>query len=595
MSHSAILPDKLRDHTERHPDRDALVFRRDSGSPHEDEHLTYGELDRRTRAVAARLQQEGDPKRPVLLLYPSTLDFVPAFLGCLYAGRVAIPAPLPTEQGERLSRVSGIVQDSAADVVLTVSGQHSPIAEWLTQSGTPGVSCLATDGQDIGDPDAWRAPGTGADDLAFLQYTSGSTSEPKGTMVTHGNLAANEETIHRALRTRPGQAMGGWLPMYHDMGLIGHLLQPLWVGGTSVMMAPFSFLKHPHQWLRLIHDYRIAVSAAPNFAYDLAARRVTDKQAEGLDLSCWERALNGAEPVRAETLRAFTERFVPYGLRPESVYPAYGMAEATLLVSASEPGNPPVVREVDADALEDRRLVPATPSSAGRSIVSSGRPRDVELLIVDPETYEVMPDGQVGEIWLRGASVAAGYWNRPDVTQETFDAATADGQQGFLRTGDMGVCAEGELYVTGRLKELLIHNGRNLYPQDIEGAVQDAGAPFRRGGGAVFGLQDPRTGHTHVVVVQEVRPVPAEQEKRDALAVQVQSVLTRQFQLPSASIVLARPGAVRKTTSGKIQRTLMRKLFLEGQLPAVHTRLAAPVEALVAASARPAEGAGARA
>jgi acyl-CoA synthetase (AMP-forming)/AMP-acid ligase II len=218
-------------------------------------------------------------------------------------------------------------------------------------------------------------------------------------------------------------------------------------------------------------------------------------------------------------------------------------------------------------------------------MVSSGLARDIELLIVDPLTHEVLPDGRVGEIWLRGPSVAVGYWNQPELTEETFHAVTADGREGFLRTGDKGVLDDGHLYVTGRIKEMLIHNGRNLYPQDIEGAVQQCGAPYRPGGGAVFGVPDTESDQTHVVVVQELRPTPGSEEELASLASQVQGVLSRKFQLPRANVVLTRPGAVHKTTSGKIQRTLMRRLFLAGELPVVHSRLDPRVEALLAAQA----------
>ncbi|WHM40328.1 fatty acyl-AMP ligase [Streptomyces sp. BPTC-684] len=581
------LTEAVRAGAEQHPDRPAFVYLHEDGLTMRPEELTYAELDRRARLIATRLRQEsqGDPARPVLLLYPPTLDFVTAFLGCFYAGRTAIPAPLPDEPGERLARVSGILRDASVGAVLTLPEHRQPLAAWLAASGEQDVVCLAPE-DDGEDPALWFPPQVRADDIAFLQYSSGSTSEPKGVMVTHANLAANQEAIHHAMLTTPGVVTGSWLPLYHDMGLIGMTLHPLWMGGTSVQMSPISFIKQPHRWLRMIHDYRVEGTASPDFGYELCARRTTDEQAEGLDLSSLRVALNGAEPVRAATVRTFTARFAAQGLRPEALFPCYGLAENTLLASAGDTTAPHVELAVDAHLLEQHELRPARPDRTSRTLVGCGTPAGSEVLVVDPMTRQALADGQVGEIWLRGPSVARGYWNRPEATDETFRAETADGRSGYLRTGDLGGLVGGELFVTGRIKEMLIHHGRNLYPQDIEQAVQDSGPALRRGGGAVFTVGDEEGDRSHVVVVQEVRPNQQGEHDLPALAASVQTVLSRRFQLPAASVVLVRPGAIRKTTSGKTQRTLMRRLFVDGALPVLHQRLERPVAALVA---RPAE------
>jgi acyl-CoA synthetase (AMP-forming)/AMP-acid ligase II len=587
------LTDAVRDGARRHPDRAAFVYLHEDGPDMRPEELSYAELDRRARVVAARLRQasKGDPDRPVLLLYPPTLDFVTAFLGCFYAGRTAIPAPLPDEPGERLARVSGILQDAKVGAVLTLPQYRQAIGAWLAAAGEQDVVCLATgSGEDDGvDPDLWAPPRVRGTDVAFLQYSSGSTSEPKGVMVTHANLAANQEAIRAAMKTPEGVVAGSWLPLYHDMGLIGMTLQPLWVGGTSVQMSPISFVKQPVRWLRMIHDYRVEGTASPNFGYELCVRRVTEEQSAGLDLSSLRVALNGAEPVRADTLRAFVGRFAGNGLRPQAVLPCYGLAENTLLVSGDDPDAPHLELSVDARALEQDELRPTRTDRPTRTLVSCGRPQNTEVLVVDPMTLRVLPGGQVGEIWLRGPSVAAGYWNRRALTAETFQASTADGRAGYFRTGDLGALLDGQLYVTGRIKEMLIQHGRNLYPQDIEQAVQESADAFRRGGGAVFGVTDDASGRTHVVVVQELRPRAAgDTEALPALAASVQAFLSRQFQLSAVNVVLVRPGVIRKTTSGKTQRTLMRRLFLDGALPVLHRRLEPAVAALLPAAADPA-------
>lgn len=595
------LTDAVRAGVEQHPERFAFVYLHEEGRIMRPERLTYAELDRRARLVATRLRaaSKSEDPRPVLLLYPPTLDFVTAFLGCFYAGRTAIPAPLPDEPGERLARVIGILRDASVGAVLTLPEHRQALASWLADSGTRDVVCLAAGGgdttepndgstvpnNDTTEPDAWLPPQVRDDDVAFLQYSSGSTSKPKGVIVTHGNLAANQEAIQRAMATPQGVVTGSWLPLHHDMGLIGMTLHPLWMGGTSVQMSPISFIKQPHHWLRMIHDYEVEGTASPNFGYELCTRRVTEEQSAGLDLSSLRVALNGAEPVRADTLRAFTARFAANRLRPEAMVPCYGLAENTLLVSGGDTARQHVELTVDAHCLEQDELQPARAGRASRTLVGCGRPEGTEVLLVDPMTLEVLPDGRVGEIWLRGPSVAAGYWNRPEATAESFRATTADGRSEYLRTGDLGALFGGELYVTGRIKEMIIHHGRNLYPQDIEQAVQDSGPAFRRGGGAVFTVWDKETDRTHVVVVQELRPHAYDEPDLPGLGATVRELVSRQFQLPAASVVLVRPGVISKTTSGKTQRTLMRQLFLDGALPVLHQRLEPPVAALIGGGA----------
>ncbi|MET9684263.1 fatty acyl-AMP ligase [Streptomyces coeruleorubidus] len=565
--------------------KDAFIFLPDNAKGSAPQHLSYSRLDEDARRIGSWLQEKGATGRQVLLLYPSGLEFIKAFAGCLYAGAVAVPAPLPTEQGNHFTRVSGILRDAEAHSVLTDAANAPEISAWLTAENMTDVHCLATDGEDYGDPGAWTAPSLAPDDLAFLQYTSGSTSDPKGVMVSHRNLLANEQAIKNSVGSNSETRYGGWLPFYHDMGLIGHILQPLFLGGSAALMAPVSFLKRPHRWLQMISEYKVTIGGGPNFAYDLCLRRVTDEHLAGLDLSSWQAACNGAEPIRAETVRAFTKRFEPVGFKPETFFPCYGMAETTLLVSGTPRGTRPVVLAVDSQALEAGRLADPRDDVPSRTLVSSGivRPEDFDVRIVDPQTFLEQPEGSVGEIWAKGESIASGYWKRPLTNKEIFDAAIADGKGGqdgggWLRTGDLGVWEDGQLYVTGRLKELVIFAGRNLYPQDVERAVQGTDKALGIGAGAVFAVE---TDREHLIVVQEVRTSSVSTDLR-TLATSVQSFIGREFNIPAGNVLLVRPGTIRKTTSGKIQRTLMKQLFLKGQITPLYEVLEPAVRELVA-------------
>ena len=565
--------------------KDAFIFLPDDAKSSAPQNLTYSQLDEEARRIGSWLQETGAAGRQVLLLYPSGLEFIKAFVGCLYAGAVAVPAPLPTEHGNHFTRVSGILRDAEAHSVLTDSTNAPEISAWLTAENMTDVRCLATDGADYGDPGAWTAPSITPEDLAFLQYTSGSTSDPKGVMVSHKNLLANELAIQHSVGSNSDTRYGGWLPFYHDMGLIGHILQPLFLGGSAALISPVSFLKRPHRWLQMIGDYKVTIGGGPNFAYDLCLRRVTDDQLATLDLSSWQAACNGAEPVRAETIRAFTKRFEPAGFKPEAFFPCYGMAETTLLVSGTPLNSRPVVLAVDSESLEAGRLADPREDAASRTLVSSGvvRSDDFDVRIVDGETFLEQPEGSVGEIWVKGESVASGYWKRPLTNKEIFDAAIADGKGGndgggWLRTGDLGVWEDGQLYVTGRLKELVIIAGRNLYPQDIERAVQGTDKALGVGAGAVFAVE---TDREHLIVIQEVRASSVSTDLR-TLATSVQGFIGREFNIPAGNVLLVRPGTIRKTTSGKIQRTLMKQLFLKGQITPLYEVLEPAVRELVA-------------
>ena len=562
--------------------KDAFIFLHDNAAGSDAERLSYGVLDAEAKRIASWLQQRGASGGQVLLLYPSGLDFIKAFTATLYAGSVAVPAPLPGDQGNHFARVTSILKDAEVRAVLTDSANEPGINAWLREAGITDVAVLATDAEGHGDSAAWTAPRLTSESLAFLQYTSGSTSTPKGVMVSHRNLLANELAIHHSVGSDQDTRLGGWLPFYHDMGLIGHILHPLYMGASAALMSPISFLKRPLRWLQMIGDHRVTVGGGPNFAYDLCVRRVTDEQLATLDLSSWQQACNGAEPIRAETIRAFTERFAPAGFRPEAFFPCYGMAETTLLVSGAPLGVAPVFRRVDAQALELGELHDVRSDEAARTLVSSGVVKDFDVRIVDPETFQEQPEGHVGEIWAKGESVASGYWKRPEINEEIFNAAIAGEPEsegpGWLRTGDLGVLDGGQLYVTGRLKEMILINGRNIYPHDVERAVQALDPAFGVGSGAAVSVDD---GEEHLVLVQEVRPNAPAAADLPALVSAARSLVSREFTV-AGSILLVRPGTIRKTTSGKIQRTMMRKLLIEGKLVPLHAQVEDAVAAQVA-------------
>ncbi|BAJ28570.1 MULTISPECIES: fatty acyl-AMP ligase [Kitasatospora] len=539
----------------------------------------YAELDAAARRLAVLLADRGVAGGRVLVLQSETANFVSSVLGCLYAGAVAVPAPVPGNRRNHDERTLGILKDAAISLVLTDRAAAPGISRLIAEAGHGGVPCLAVDAIEQPDPADWRMPALDPDAPAVLQYTSGSTGDPRGVMVSHRNLAANQRAVTALLGTGPEDRIGGWLPLHHDMGLIGQLMHPLWLGATSVHLPAELFMRHPVHWLRTVSEHRLTVSGGPDIGYELCRRRVTERQLEGVDLSGWRTAVNAAEDVRPTTLDGFARRFEPYGFRPEAFLPAYGLAEATLAVTGGRRGRTGPLA-ADAAALEQHRLTGPLPGRPVRELVGCGRPgpEGPELRIVDPQTREELPEGRIGEVWVRGESVAAGYWKRPLENNATFRAVTAAGAEGFLRTGDLGVLRDGELYLTGRLKELLLVAGRNLYPQDIERGAQQLSS--RLGAGVVFSA-GPRDG---LVLVQEVRPGGRADLDLPALNLSLRVFVSREFEVRIGNVLLVRPGTVRRTTSGKLERSTMRSLLLAGRLRPLHQVLDPEVAELVEAA-----------
>ncbi|MGW6933616.1 fatty acyl-AMP ligase [Lentzea sp. NPDC054927] len=554
---------RLRRNAQDLPDKEALIYVRDQGREQTSTGLTYAELDREVRTLAVWLLERCAPGDRVLLRYPSGVDFAVAILACFYAGLAAVPAPAPVNQRQD-GRSLGIAHDAGVVLALTDARHLDAVRAELAESGLAELPAAATDELEPRDDVDWTPARPSDDAVAFLQYTSGSTSEPKGVIVTHGALAHNLHLIQRAFGLVISDRMCSWLPVHHDMGLIGMLLLPLHLGATTVLLSPTDFLRRPHRWLELMTEHRVTGTSAPNFAYDLCTRNVTDEQLARLDLSSWRCALNGSEPVHAATLTRFAERFAPAGFRAEAFKPCYGMAEATLMVTAAPPGTSYVERPVDAAALEQKVF---TPAEEGPVLVSSGRPLELDVLVVDPDTSEVLPEGRIGEIWVRGASVAAGYWGNDEATAHSFRGTTTDGRGGFLRTGDLGVLFDGELFVTGRIKDVLIIRGRNLYPHDIERSVAGLHDGFRGLHGSVCTVPAPQET---IVVMHELRGRGLDLPE---LAGRIRGELSTDLGLRVANVVFLRPGQVRRTTSGKVRRALMRELFLKDELTPLYEEL----------------------
>ncbi len=526
--------------------------------------LTYAELDEQARAIAAWLSAAGWAGCRALMLYPPGLEFVKAFFGCLYAGVTPVPTN-PPRRNHKLSRLEAIVQDAAPAVALTSSALQERTRPLIDASPLLRDMPLQATDSIVTGAEAWTMPDCSPDTLAVLQYTSGSAGAPKGVMLSHANLMHNSALICHAFENTRSSVGVFWLPSYHDMGLIGGIVQPVYVGRVNVFISPMAFLQKPVRWLRAISKYRATTSGGPNFAYDLCARTVTDEQMAGLDLSSWRVAFDGAEPIRAETIDRFTDRFRECGFRRQAFYPCYGMAEATLLVTGGYAARMPVVKSFDRQALTENHAVPAEGQEPSvRRLVGCGASLpDQRVLIVDPERLVELRDGEIGEIWIQGPSVAQGYLNRPDETEEAFGAHLADTGAGpFLRTGDLGFMFERELFVTGRLKELIIVRGRNHHPHDIEATIAASHPQLTADSGAAFVIDE--DSRQRLVVVQEVNrrhgcsPAEIFAAIREAVAVQ--------HGLAVDTIVLARKRCVPRTSSGKVQRSACRELVLAGQI-----------------------------
>ena len=574
-SDSETLTNLLDRRAEQFPDRVAFAYEDETGST---EKWTYRELRGRSLAVAAWLSkhpafaQRTAAGERALLVYPPGLDFVASFFGCLYAAVLPVPATYPKPR-RPLPRADAITRDCQPKLVLTHSSVLTGLNFKEKSSALANLTWEATDVLDKTLPKDFIPAKIAADQLAFLQYTSGSTSDPRGVMVSHQNILHNLESIRCGFQIAPAEqsarATAGvfWLPAYHDMGLIGGILCPLYVGGTSHLLAPTTFLRRPRRWLELMSETQAEISGAPNFGYELAVQKTTPLERAQLDLQHWRLAFCGAEPINSDTLHDFATAFTSAGFHSRAYYPCYGMAEVTLLVTGGNGPAEPKVLHIDRTQLTNHQVDPVEPTDAkAQAVVSCGGSFDGQTLkIVEPQARQVLPEGRVGEIWVRGGSVACGYWNQEDLNQETFRATLATGEtEEFLRTGDLGFCWEGELFVTGRLKDIIIIRGRNYYPQDIERTAQQAHPAVDQG--AAFSIEGDR--QEQLVVVHQIRREFRKADMDEVLRA-IRTAIVNEHELDPQQITLIRPVSLPITSSGKVQRNRCRGQFLAGELSVI--------------------------
>ena len=559
-----LLPMRAMRHAEERPDERVLSFL--DSSLELVESLTYRQLDHQARGVAAQLLDRGLSGAPVVLAFPPGLDFVTAFCGCLYAGAIAVPATLPRSHRNN-HRLAAILDDNGSQCVLT-SADHSRDLSDLVSGSAPPIEVIAADllspladGVSIAPP----AP----DRLAFLQYTSGSTRSPRGVMVRHGDLAANLNTCRKMLSADRESVGVSWLPVFHDLGLIAGVLLSLWLGYPTYLMAPTTFIRNPISWLKAFSTFRGTHGFAPNFAYDACVDAALRTDTSELDLTSWRVALNGAEPVHADTIERFQKQFAVNGFRAQTMAPAYGLAEATLVVSGSDGSQHPVQLLVDESELHLggvrlREGGPGTRRLAGSGCPASG----FDLRIVRPDVRRVAAPNAIGEIWVRDNSVTQGYWHKSVETAETFGGYLTTGEGPYLRTGDLGFLHDGELFVIGRLKDTIVIRGVNYYPNDIEHSVERSHPALQPGGAAVVGVDV--TSQVNLVAIQEIRRDCAESVACDEVVDAIRRAVARDHQLALQRVVLLRPSGLPKTSSGKVQRAKCRAELDGDALPAFY-------------------------
>lgn len=550
------------------PDRTAFIYLVDGETV--EETLTYQDLHDRALAIAVSLRQAGrQPGERVLLMFPQGLAFIEAFFGCLFGGYVAVPISVPGKI-RGTDKVAHLISNAGVGAALTLTKTRESLRKLAPNSAWANdqLHWICTDAlSSVSEPPMLAFPRPTVDRLAFLQYTSGSTGHPKGVMVSHGNILANSAFIQEAFQTNERSVSVCWLPSFHDMGLIDGIIQPLYSGFTAVLLNPVHVIQKPIRWLRAFSRYRGTYGGAPNFAFDFCVDRTQPDERKVLDLRSIEHLYNAAEPIRPATLARFLTAFAPNGLRPEAAFTCFGLAESTLAVTMCRHHRPPKTLTVDPNVLEQHR-VEVTPH--GRTLVSSGWPMtDSILRIVDPVSHRVCGPNEVGEIWSSGPSVAQGYWQQPELTEAVFQACTNDDEGPFLRTGDLGfVGPDGSLFVTGRLKDVIIIRGVNHYPQDIELTVEQSHPALQNNAGAAFRIE--RNEVEGVVVVQELKRTNLQTVLTEEVIQAILRQISLEHGLSPTAVVLLPPNGVPKTTSGKIQRNACRQAFLTDQLPAIH-------------------------
>lgn len=561
------LLDILADQSQHQGEKIGYIFLEDGET--ESSHLTYKALETQAKAIATILQSCTQVGDRALLLYHPGPEFLTAFFACLYAGVIAVPV-YPSHSRHNLRRLASIISDAQVNIIVTTESLLNNFENrWIEQPSFSHLQWLTTETINTDLASEWTRPDINKDTIAFLQYTSGSTGNPKGVMVSHDNLLNNERLLEMALGHSKRTVVAGWLPLFHVIGLVGNIIQPLYLGVPSILMPPNAFIQKPIRWLQMISRYGVTTSGGPNFAYDLCVRKITPEQCSDINLKSWTVAFNGGELVRAKTLEQFTEKFAPYGFRPQAFYPCYGMAETTLFVSGGLKTGLPVVHKVNSNTLQHNRIeLEQNDQVKTQKLVGCGQTFFDKIIIVDPKTKTRCQPNQVGEIWIGGVSVAQGYWNDLESTKRTFDAYLADGKEGpFLRTGDLGFFQWGELYITGRIRDMIVIDGGYYYPQDIESTVETSHPALRIGANAAFSVATEEG--EQLVIVQEVKRTYLRHLNVNEVVTAINEVATEKHQLSIHSIVLLKTASISKTPSGKIQRYACKQGFLDGTLNTV--------------------------
>ncbi len=562
------IADILQQRAIANPQALAYIFLEDGEN--KEQKLTYQELDAQAKAIGSQLQVTVQPGDRALLIYPyaAVLDFIAAFMGCLYAGVVAVPCH-PPMNSLTSSEIGSRLIDAEAAIILS---NTKLLSKLKTQLGKLpkfeqlNPNWLDTSKVNLDAQQNYHKPDLKSEKLAFLQYTSGSTGEPKGVMISHACLLQNQEMLKLAFGHNQNSVGVGWLPIFHDMGLIGNVIQPIYLGITCVLMSPISFVQKPLRWLQAISKYQATTSGAPNFAYELLCDRVKDSQLKQLDLSSWQIAFCGAEPVQAATLNRFAQKFAVCGFQPSAFYPCYGMAEATLMITGGDYQQPPLVKYLDKAALEKNQVIFRDRNSATTTaLISAGHTwLDGKLEIVNPETQQQCQPNQIGEIWFSSPSVGLGYWHKPELTKATFQAKLKQqsDQPHFLRTGDLGFIAGQELFITGRLHDVLVLWGLNYYPQQIEQTVADCHPALKANHGTAFTIKV--KDQNRLIIVQEIERTHRKSFVIEDVVEAIRWAIFQQQFLDVYAIVLLKPGSLPKTSSGKVQRSKCQAMYLAG-------------------------------
>lgn len=530
--------------------------------------LTNRELFNRVDEIAGYLSQRCNPGDRVLLLYPPGIDYIVAFYGCLMAGVIAVPL-YPPRKNKKSDRIFKVTESCRAEIALTVNSEIDVIKGCWDAENKQNYSLefVATDLLNVGHrlDDGFEPE---LDMVAFLQYTSGSTGVPKGVMITHQNIISNCEHLITTSTSHSKDVFVNWLPQFHDLGLVTAILLPIYLDATSVLMAPATFIREPVNWFKAISKYKGTLCGAPNFAFDLCISKISEEKLVGIDLSSWRVAYNAAEPVRAETLKHFTARFNQYGFKPETFYPGYGMAEATVLISGGCVDELPKILSVSKQQLAQHKVALCDETSDDSTyIIGCGRsPEPHEFRVVDPESLIEKCEGEVGEVWFRGPSVSPGYWQMDELNRSVFNQPL-NGEAGYLRTGDLGTIVDGELYITGRIKDLIILNGKNYYPQDIELSTEKSEPAIRRGQVAAFSVSE--KGVESLVVVAELKREAFRKVNVESVVANIRQAVRSDHGVQVDRVVLLKPYAIPMTSSGKIQRRQTKQMLLNNEFSPV--------------------------